>query len=95
MKKVNKNNLALQSIFSGQLAPSPSHCERSAQIICIGAPPTNLGFFLSSRWFVGLSCSDISTFHTQNLTRNGFGVKIWSSQHELECPYERTSQLIK
>ncbi len=43
MKKVNENSLALQenspaprSFFGGQTAPSPTHCERSAQIICIG-----------------------------------------------------------
>ncbi len=36
MKKVNKNNPALQSVFGGQTVPSPAHCERSAQIICIG-----------------------------------------------------------
>ncbi len=43
MKKVNKyrpaprsNNPALQSLFGGQTAPNPAHCEHSAQIICIG-----------------------------------------------------------
>ncbi len=43
MKKVNKNSPALHSnspaqrwVFGGQTAPSPAHCEHSAQIICIG-----------------------------------------------------------
>ncbi len=43
MKKVNKNSPALwensptpRSFFGGQTAPSPAHCERSVQIICIG-----------------------------------------------------------
>ncbi len=42
MKKVNENSPALRenspaprSFFGGQTAPSPAHCERSAQIICI------------------------------------------------------------
>jgi hypothetical protein len=35
VKKVNKNSPTLQSVFGGQTAPSPAHCERSAQIICI------------------------------------------------------------
>ncbi len=35
MKKVNKNSPALRWVFGGQTAPSPAHCERSAQIICI------------------------------------------------------------
>jgi hypothetical protein len=45
VKKVNRNspalrenNPALQYVFGGQTAPSPAHCERSAQIICIGLP---------------------------------------------------------
>ncbi len=43
MKKVNENSPTLRenspaprSFFGGQTAPSPAHCERSAQIICIG-----------------------------------------------------------
>jgi len=39
VKKVNENSPALRCFFGGQTAPSPAHCERSAQIICIGTIP--------------------------------------------------------
>jgi hypothetical protein len=54
-------------------------------------PKTNLGFVLSSCWFIGLQYSSTSMFHTQNLTPNGFGQKIWLSQHYLKCPSKRAS----
>jgi hypothetical protein len=52
---------------------------------------TKLGFVPSSCWSIGLQYSSTSMFHTQNLAPNGFGLKIWLSQHYLKCPSKRAS----
>jgi hypothetical protein len=55
-------------------------------------PPQTWG---SSLLPVGPLASSTQISQTQNPTPNGFGVKIWLNQHQLNYPLKRTSQPIR
>jgi hypothetical protein len=93
MKKFNKNSPALrenspslQYVFDGQTAPSPAHCERSAQIICIGG----VAFWVAKQQKWCTQCRTLRSCSAQLMICGRLAnMRMWSCPHSCRTTLQR------